>query len=456
MSHLERKPTDAKLKSLVATIREHGEKQEWDQAWQAAQPLVEVQGEQVDAALALAGCLRAGLFGRLRGISLAALLLDAHRDSWAVLGSLGEALPALHGIDDLNGAAPAEPIFGAVVARLQELERGPHRDAAAESWVLRGLAGSCRALGRSADASAERALRRLVELSPGRWEDHYDLGLFYKMRARFAEGQAANQRASDLGGADDEAVRWNLGICATGARDTEVALRVWKQLDQQIEAGRFGLPEGGYPSAKVRLAQHPLAERRPGVDPDEPGRQEAIWIERLSPCHGVVRSALYYDEIGVDFGDVVMFDGAPITHHRYGDREVPVFPHLVTLERCGYRVFRFSGTQRQPRQIADLSTALPDETVLYSHTEQMRHVCSACANDPGTDHAHHHADDHTVVTGKLCAPPSLAARELLDALDRAVAAAPEVKLFVPGLARAAGDHERASVEERRVAMIESA
>jgi hypothetical protein len=90
-------------------------------------------------------------------------------------------------------------------------------------------------------------------------------------------------------------------------------------LGQHIEMGRFGLPEGSYGQVKVRLAEHPLAERKAGEN--DPGLEETIWIERLSPCHGIVRSALFQD-LGVDYGDVVLFDGAPVTHHKYGEDHV--------------------------------------------------------------------------------------------------------------------------------------
>ncbi|MFX7640566.1 hypothetical protein ABTJ59_19895, partial [Acinetobacter baumannii] len=85
------------------------------------------------------------------------------------------------------------------------------------------------------------------------------------------------------------------------------------------------MPEGGYPACKVKLAERPLAER--AADSDDPGQEETVWIERLSPCHGIIRSVLY-GKLGVDYGDVILTDGAPITHHTYGEQQIPVFPHL--------------------------------------------------------------------------------------------------------------------------------
>jgi len=275
------------------------------------------------------------------------------------------------------------------------------------------------------------------------------VGLFFKVRGRFAEGLDANQRAAAAGGDADESVQWNLGICATGAGEGATALAMWKGFGNTIELGRFGLPEGRYHSVKVRLAQRTIAERR--VDEETPGLEETIWIERLSPCHGVVQSALYQD-LGVDYGDVVLFDGAPITEHKYGDETVPVFPHLATLRRCGYRILPFLGTQPRASAIADLSLKLPRDAVLYSHTEQYVVMCAACWQSQQVNHASHERVEHHVVRGKLCAPPDIPARELLAALDGAVAESPGVHVFVPELARLAGDAARADVETRRMAM----
>jgi hypothetical protein len=98
-----------------------------------------------------------------------------------------------------------------------------------------------------------------------------------RTRGRFNEGVAANRAAQDLAGERDEAIEWNLGICATGAGEAGVALQVWKRMEQRIEIGRFGLPDGSYARCKVRLAQRPLATSQgcpgfpsPGHAPQEP------------------------------------------------------------------------------------------------------------------------------------------------------------------------------------------
>jgi hypothetical protein len=369
--------SDERIAEISEAVLAHRDDERWDAGWEAAQPLVRAQRKAVVVARALAVLLRRGAFERDRGGDLGAVLFASHPDDLGVLGSLGNAFESIHDIRYLNGAPPTLPWMEQVANRLQEVA-GTTEDDEALFAVLDGLASAARVLGRDWDAIAERAHARLVELRPESWNVRYGQGLFYKTRGRFAEGQAANQAATDLGGADDDSVIWNLGICATGAGDAETALRQWKSIGQKISPGRFGLPEGRYGSVKVRLAQHPLAERGSGDQPNDPGLEETIWIERLSPCHGIVRSALYQDELGVDYGDVILFDGAPITYHGSGDDEVPVFPHLATLVRTCYQIFRFGGTQSREGQLADLSDALPDDAEVYVHTEQFRLLCHAC------------------------------------------------------------------------------
>ena len=442
----------AKIKEAVLARTEQAEPVE---AWRIAQPLLKA-ARQVDAGRALSELVRRGAFELSTGLVAARILAEAHHADVRVMSNLGRAFESLHDMRYLNAAPPDDPLLAKIVNTLRGLiESGAAANEDEAIALHHGLGVAARVLGRSWDQVAERSERKLVELRGGDWRDLYGLGLFYKIRGRFDEGRDANQRAFDSGGADDESVRWNLGICATGARDTETALKVWKSMGHEIEKGRFGLPEGSYHSVKVRLAERPLAERNPGLGPDDPGLEESIWVERLSPCHGVVRSALF-QELGVDFGDVVLFDGAPITYHEYGGGRVAVFPHLATLVRPGNRIWRFGGTQSQAEQIADLSKLLPDDVVLYVHTEQYQVLCRSCWEAGRMSNDAHQEAEHRVVTGKLCAPPGTSPRALLDQLDRLVADAEGVQLLLPGLAKEAGDEARAEVESRRLAMIDGA
>src|SRR5262249_47599945 len=185
---------------------------------------------------------------------------------------------------------------------------------------------------------------------------------------------------------------------------------------------------------------------------DDPGIEETIWIERLSPCHGIIRSVLYQD-LGIDYGDVILFDGAPITYHTYGEEKVPVFPHLATLARRDYNVFDFAGTQAEAGQISDSSADLERDAIVYSHSENFVRLCATCWRNPDVNHQHDSVADKHVVTGRIAAPRELDVRELLQQLDRALARREPCRIYAPDLCEAAGLGERASFERRRFEMI---
>ncbi len=260
----------------------------------------------------------------------------------------------------------------------------------------------------------------------------------------------ANQKAASLVEEPVDAYEWNMGICATGAGEAEVALEVWQRMKQKIAMGRFNLPEGGYPQCKVRLAERPLAERT--AETDDPGLEETIWIERLSPCHGIIRSVLYQD-LGVDYGDVVLIDGAPITYHTYGDQEYPVFPHLATLVRQNFRFFDFAGTQNESGRLADASRDLSEDAVVYSHSENFQILCASCWRDPNVDHEQHEEEEKHVVTGRIAIPRNVEPAELLTQLDAAIRNREPCQIYSPDLCEAAGLSDRAAIEKRRFDML---
>ncbi len=444
---------EKRIELSVRRARECAEAEDYEGAWDAARVLRD-NVDSDDPARALAWLLDQGSFSPTAGLQVATLLFDAHSEDVDMLCVLGEALEGLSDIDWLNAAPPDHPLFQQVIGALIAVAEDAEPEQRAP--IMRSLGMAAKARGRAYDGVAEEAGKLLIELEPDSPWSHYNLGLFYKTRGRFAEGAEANQRALELCADDpDSSVIWNLGICATGARDADTALKLWRDMGHTIEVGRFGLPDGGYPEVKVRLAERPLAERDFETDPDDPGQEETIWVERVSPCHGIVRSVLIND-LGVNFGDAVLFDGAPITHHKYGEEVVPVFPHLVTLEHANYQLYPFAGSQQHDEQLGGLSADLPQEIVIYVHTEQVVHYCAACWADPDKDHADHGDDDeHRFVEGKISAPPDMPPAELLALIDDAVGGSEGARLFSPQLCRAAGEDKRAEVEDRRIAMMNS-
>ncbi|HEY0722841.1 MAG TPA: hypothetical protein VGD41_02370 [Pyrinomonadaceae bacterium] len=438
------------LKKAKQRFIEESEAGRGDSAWEILQPLLSALPDREDVAITLIELVNRGYLPRERSLTVLEKVHEAHPTNELVVGLIGGASEQARDVDMLNAPPPESGLFAAVVDNLAALipkARGTDR----ESVLLDGLATAARMMARQRDEIAESARRRLLELEPEVGYHHYNLGLFLKTRGRFREGMVANQHAASLAKEPSQATQWNLGICATGAREGATALEVWKHMEQKIEMGRFGLPEGTYPTCKVMLAERPLAERTAASD--DPGLEETIWIERLSPCHGIIRGVLY-QRLGVDFGDVVLIDGAPVTHHKYGDRDIPVFPHLATLVRSNYQFYDFAGTQDGEGRINGASADLDRDSVIYSHTENFSYLCASCWRDPGIDHEHGETEEKHVVRGRIAAPPDVAPDELLRQIDAALEQRSPCCIYAPDLCAAAGLADRAAIERRRFDMLQ--
>ncbi len=440
----------ANAADAVKTVIRASEAGDHERAWIALQPLLLAQANDDAAAKSILKLVDGGHLSIEHALKALAELEQSHGENLQLLSKLAEALEGARDIDDLNSPPSEHPLFQNVVNKLSDAAIEV-RNTPGEAPVLTGLSTAARMTARQNDTLAEQAYQRLVDLEPENPAHHYNLGLFYKTRGRFREGLEANQRSANLRTNMDESVAWNLGICATGAGEGAIALEVWKALENKIEMGRFDLPEGGYPDCKVKLAERPLAERTAGAD--TPGLEETIWIERLSPAHGIVRSVLYQD-LGVDYGDVVLIDGAPIVYHRYGDKEIPVFPHLATLRKRKYSFYNFAGTQDEARRIYDASEDMDSDAVIYPHTENFRIICSSCWRDPDTDHEHHEEEEKHIVTGRIAAPPDISPKHLLEQLDAVMAKREPCRLFVPDLCEQLGLNDRARFERKRFDMLQ--
>lgn len=448
---LKTKLSEEKIESIEQQVADAADAGDEEQITALIAPLRKRLRHQRECANSLLLMIARQLIPLDEAVDIATQTFDTYSSDLTIVARIGESLDGARDIDDLNLAAPEQPLFQAVVDKLQQFAQSG-LSTEDEVRVLEGLSTAARMMARQHDDLARLAHERLVELEPDNSSRHYNYGLFLKTRGFFEEGMAANRRARALSEQPVASYEWNFGICATGVGEGEAALEVWKKMGQKIEMGRFGLPDGGYPQCKVRLAERPLAEREKELD--DPGREETIWIQRLSPCHGIVRSVLYQD-LGVNYGDVVLIDGAPITYHKYGEDEIPVFPHLATLQRSGYQYYDFAATQEESGQVEEASSGLPEDSIVYSHTENFQALCKNCWRDPSIDHEHAEELEKHVVAGRIAAPGDVPPEELLSSLDNAIRKLGACRVYSPTLCEAAGDPERASVESRRFEMISS-
>lgn len=436
----------SKIKDDVTSALEN---EQYDLAMKSLQPLIEAQANNEEAADCLIEIIERGDLDVDDALVVLNDIYESHKGNIQLVSSVGSALEYARNIDELNLPPSEHPLFQSVVDSLSKALKSFETEDE-EEVILLGLSTATRMMARQHDSVSLDSYRRLVEMYPTNPSNHYCLGLLCKTRGFFKEGLESNRKGLELLEEPLDSYLWNLGICATGAGEGEIALDIWKQLGNKIEMGSFGLPEGRYPSCKVKLAEFPLADR--SAESDDPGMQETIWIERLSPSHGIVRSVLYQD-IGVDYGDVVMIDGAPITYHKYGETEVPVFPHLSTLIKRHYQLFDFAAIQEERGQIGAISESLTNDSVVYVHTENYRILCSTCWQDPNRNHSEHTSEEKCIVKGRIAVAPEISADELLSEIDRAMEALENCQIYAPTLCEKAGFSERSEVEERRFNLL---
>jgi hypothetical protein len=321
------------------------------------------------------------------------------------------------------------------------------------------LGNALRFCGPGKDAEAQGAFTRAIELDPERGEWWYDAGLLDKWRGRFDEGYAANEQARMRLG-EQRPVLWNLAICATALGKAEEAVAIWEQLGVPARIDRSrGMPfVADLPPMLLRVLSRTPATDATSQLPDNTVGFELVWIAPLSPCHGVVQSPTFRDA-PIDYGDLVLWDGAPVAAHQASaGQAVPVFPLLEILRPGDERRLRFVALEREPGAVRGLQEGLPDGVRLFTQEERVEHHCAACEagepheHEPGSVSAAVSATEAasaqgSLVRGKLIVPFALQLDELLAAWERAVKDCP-VSIALPELFEAIGDAKRAGQEHQ--------
>jgi hypothetical protein len=178
--------------------------------------------------------------------------------------------------------------------------------------------------------------------------------------------------------------------------------------------------------------------------PERAAGFEIVWAQPLSPCHGVIRTPTARDAIA-DFGDVVLWDGAPVSVNA---ERVPCFPILGVLKHGDERRFRFVARVHGDESIDALARALPEEIVLYRHGVRVELVCPRCAaGEALIKHEHMPAEEHRVAYGKIVVPGSCDLAAFARALEDARRS--DVLLAIPSLYEALGDTPQAGKHHKR-------
>jgi tetratricopeptide (TPR) repeat protein len=325
---------------------------------------------------------------------------------------------------------PAHLAAGACQRCFEQLDSKQRLEPAIGGYLQINLADALRMMGPEQDEDALNAYKLALTIDDRRGAWWFNLGLLHKWRGRFKEGLEANQKAYSRLGAQRH-VLWNLAICATALGEGKLALEAWEKIGIQGELSPGGMPYvPDMPPMQVRVAT--LGEETGQSDP-LPARAvtfEVLWVQPLSPCHGIVQSPTAR-KASVDYGDVVLWDGAPVRINEVQGpqgqaRQVPVFPLLYILRPGDERRLRFVGMQKQRGAVEALGEALGEDVKLVVHDQR--------SNAAGDAHLFY---------GKLIVPGAVDLKEVRRALETGLRTRPGLTLAVPQLYELLGDTPQA-------------
>ncbi len=318
-------------------------------------------------------------------------LADAWSKDWKIVLAIAALLidqAERRGMDEpvVSKATPARWASDALRCALDALDDADRQDPDIAGHLQASLGNALRLCGPGHDTDAQEAFTRALELDAERGSWWYDLGLLHKWRGRFREGLRANQHALDHDAPRRPAL-WNLAVCATALGSGEVARQCWQELGMPAQTDpttQMPLVEG-LPPMRVRVLSRPSPVDGTSTMPTGVGF-EVVWVAPLSPCHGVVQSPTFRDA-PIDYGDLVLWDGAPVAEHSVsGSGTVPVFALLEILSRGDEARWPFVVLETNPGALGGLEDALPDGTRVFVQQERVEYHCPAC--EAGLPHEH--------------------------------------------------------------------
>jgi len=354
---------------------------------------------------------------------------------------------ARRGMDEppLTDDGPASWAANALQRSLDAFGEAEQKDGDIAGNLYATLGNALRLCGPGRDEEARQAFTRAIDIDPERGEWWYDAGLLDKWRGRFDDGYAANEQARMRMGSE-RPVLWNLAICATALGKAEEAVEAWKQIGvpASLDQSR-GMPYvAGLPPILLRVLSRRSATDGTSPHPAKTVGFELVWIAPLSPCHGVVQSPTFRDA-PIDYGDLVLWDGAPVATHRTSAEDtVPVFPLLEVLRIGEEQRWSFVALEREPGALEGLEVALPEGTRVFVQQERVDHHCAACeAGEP-----HEHGETAAVpgagslARGKVIVPPTQDLEEFRAAWEAATGSRP-LSISLPALYEELGDSKQA-------------
>lgn len=391
--------------------------------WQAFTKVSDKVGEDRELALGFAELLRLDP-GYPDALPLAERVIGGFRTDPTVIIPLSAAL-----LRTAELRPPDEPPFvkgpahlaaGACQNCFEALASAQRTDPEIGGYLQLNMADGLRMMGPEYDADALAAYQLALTIDDTRGAWWFHLGLLHKWRGRFREGLAANQKAFARLGAQ-RPVLWNLAICATALGEGKLALEAWQKLGIQGELSQSGMPQvQGIPAMQVRVATMGEDIGQNDPLPAKAVTFEVLWVSPLSPCHGVIQTPTAR-KASVDYGDVVLWDGAPARLNEQDGQKIPVFPLLWILRPGDERRLRFVGMQKQPQSVEQLAESLGElaQLVVFDRREVD--------------------GSSQLFYGKLIVPAQTSLSELRSVWEREIHARAGLTLAIPQLYELLGD-----------------
>lgn len=441
------------VESLRNAVRAAVERRDAASAWSALEPhRARIESER-ELALLWLELLHVSP-DRPSGATEARALGRAYANDVAVVGMVCRAMIAMAELRPLDEPPLAEGSIAdeaAELARatLASIDETSRTDPQRGGWLRSLRANALRLAGPGRDGEAVAAFDDA--LASARDDGHlwFDYGLLHKWRGRFQAGYDCNLRAQARLG-DTRPVLWNLGICATAIGDGNVAGLCWKKLGftAELNTKSGNAFVDGLPAMQLRVLSKGSGYGFGGPVPEQAVAFEVVWVQPLSPCHGVVVSPTFRDA-PIDYGDVVLWDGAPVTVVQGPDGPVPRFALLEILRRGDEHRLRFVALEQKAGDIEALEKALPEGAEVFVQHERIEHVCPVCASgDALRKHEHLPPEEHRILYGKIVAPASVTPTDLKNAIEAEVRKQGRVQVAIPALYEALGDSARAGKEHQ--------
>ncbi len=355
----------------------------------------------------------------------------------------------------LREDGPAHLAAAAAARCLEALPEAAAADPAIAGYLWINRANALRLAGVAHDQAAQEAFGRALALDPANGHWWFDAGLLHKWRGRFEEALQANLRARARLG-ETRAVQWNIAICATASGQGDLAAGVWKALGMPAELAPSGMPfVDGLPPVQVRVISRGAGIGPRSTFPDRAAGFEVVWMSPLSPCHGVVASPTFRDA-PIDYGDLVVWDGAPVGVATLDDgARVPRFPLLEVLKRGDERKLRFVALTDAPHRIDLLEAVLPEGVVLFAQRERIESA-RPVAGTGGflSKHREEREIDRHLFHGKIVAPVAVPVETIQKAIESLksqpiAVAVPDLYDALPDTKRAGQEHQAFRGIERR-------